>query len=232
MKIATIGFVEDDLTIRENYSELLTDEGYEVRSHEGRVSAMDDFGRSCPDIVLIDVALGRERDGGYQLCSHLRARYPLLPIIFLTSFDSEIDKISGLRLGADDYLSKDTSTAYLLVRIETLLRRKAALQQGRDSGPQRQSVEAKLTIDKRRSVISWNGRDVELPLTQFWIVEDLITSGSVRTLEQLMRAGRIVVEPNTIAAHIKNIRRKFKEIDTDFDCIRTERGLGYRWVPD
>lgn len=230
MQKTVIGFVEDDPVIRQNYCELLETEGYEVLCYDNRTDALDAFSGYCPDLLLIDVALGNERDGGFQLCKQIRTLYPVVPIVFLTSYDSDIDKISGLRLGADDYLSKDVSTMYLTVRIETLLRRTTAIRDDLGETATEQVNLGKLIIDDHQSSINWNGEELNLPLTQYWMVKELASSGQVRSPEQLMRAAKIVVEPNTIVAHIKSIRRKFTEIDKGFSGIRTERGLGYRWI--
>lgn len=225
---ATIGFVEDDDVIRENYSEFMESLGYRVRAFPDRPSALQGFRESLPDLAVLDVGLGSERDGGYQLCLELRTFAPKLPIIFLTSFDGEADKISGLRLGADDYLSKESSLDFLAVRIEALLRRYASL---RDGGDGHSLVAGDLRIDRERSQAFWKDQPVDLPLTQLWMVEALARSpGSACSHADLMRAAKIVVEPNTIAAHIKAIRQRFRTVDPEFDGIRTERSLGYRWV--
>ncbi len=225
---ATIGFVEDDDVIRENYSEFLESLGYRVRAFADRPSAVQGFRESLPDLAVLDVGLGSERDGGFQLCLELRAFAPKLPIIFLTAFDAEADKISGLRLGADDYLSKGSSLDFLAVRIEALLRRYASLTEGGDG---RSLVAGDLRIDRERSQAFWKDQLVDLPLTQLWMVAALARSpGNACSHADLMRAAKIVVEPNTIAAHIKSIRQRFRAVDPSFDAIRTERSLGYRWV--
>ena len=118
-----IALVEDDDVIRENYTEILADEGFNVVAFCDRHEAMEQFQTALPDIAILDVGLQEERDGGFQLCSDLRRLSPKLPIIFLTSRDEEFDRISGLRLGADDYITKDIGINYLMVRIETLLHR-------------------------------------------------------------------------------------------------------------
>ena len=225
---ATIGFVEDDDVIRENYAEFMESLGYRVRAYPDRRSALQGFRESPPDLAVLDVGLGSERDGGYHLCLDLRAMAPKLPIIFLTSFDGEADKISGLRVGADDYLSKESSFDFLAVRIEALLRRYASLREGTDD---RYLVTGDLRIDRERSQAFWKDRLVDLPLTEFWMVEALVRSPARPCSHvDLMRAAKIVVEPNTIAAHIKAIRQRFRGVDPSFDAIRTERGLGYRWM--
>jgi len=226
----TIGFVEDEEVIRENFTDHLEESGFRVLAFGDRRSALQSFRESLPDLALLDVALGSERDGGFHLCKELRSLSEALPIIFLTSHDGEVDKISGLRLGADDYLSKEATLDFLVVRIETLLRRRQALAESYGQAADRAAV-GDLVIDQGECVAYWKGRRVDMPLTQLWIVADLATRpGEPRSPQELMKAARIVVEPNTIAAHIHSIRQRFREIDPDFASIRTERGLGYRWL--
>ncbi len=232
-----IVLVEDDDVIRENYTELLSDEGYQVNAYRNREDAMVYFNQGLPDIAILDIGLDQEREGGFQLCMYLRQKSPVLPILFLTSHGSEIDKISGFRLGADDYLTKDISIEYLIVRIEALLRRYQTLKNqnlattlSKDDkfNPVNQT---KLHIDSERLLVFWNKQAVELTLTQFWIVQELLTEPrQVKTYKQLMDAAKIYVEPNTITAHIKTIRSRFKTVDESFNCIKTERGNGYRWL--
>lgn len=230
-----IAFVEDDDIIRQNYVDLLEREGYCVDAYADRSSAEKAFEVALPSLALLDIALDGERDGGFRLCLHLREKSPILPIIFLTSHDTESDKISGLRLGADDYLSKKTSFDLLLVRIETLLRRARQLSkfEADDSHVEASTADHDVPeIDSTLSRVSWKGQDVDLSLTQFWIAEALLKKpGEIRTYTELMSAARIRVEFNTIAAHIKNIRRAFRHIDQEFSGIQSVRGVGYRWLP-
>ena len=223
---ANIAFVEDDEVIRENYSDMLREEGYEVSTASNRLAADEMFDAGTYDLAILDVSLGAEFDAGYQLCSKLRQRDKDLPIIFLTSHDSEIDHISGLRVGADDYLSKDSSFSFLLVRIQTLLRRVADISESKTTDKRSQSLE----LDPDSCSVYWRGERVDLTLTQFWMLREIFESKSVSSIDQLMKAANITVEPNTVIQHIKSIRRKFSEIDSSFSSIKTERGRGYRWL--
>lgn len=229
-----IALVEDDEIIRNNYSEILADEGFEVVVFGNRPEAMNYFQTSLPDIAILDVGLQEERDGGFKLCSDLRRLAPKLPIIFLTSRDEEIDRISGLRLGADDYITKDASINFLMVRIEALFHRIEVITQREPietkSEPAHSEV-GQLSLDKKLLTAAWKNSPLDLSLTQFWILCELATNpGEVKTCDKLMQAAHICVEPNTITAHIKTIRTRFREIDSDFDCIKTERSAGYRWL--
>jgi len=112
-----IAIVEDDPTIRANYAEALRKHGFEVAAYAGRAEALAAMSARLPDLALIDIGLGADIDGGFTLCRELRARSAALPIIFLTARDSDFDVVAGLRLGADDYLTKDVSLPHLLARI-------------------------------------------------------------------------------------------------------------------
>ena len=227
-----IGFVEDDDVIRENYAEILRDEGFNVIAFSDQHEALKCFEKTLPDIVILDVGLNGERDGGFKLCADLRRLSPKLPIIFLTSRYEEFDRISGFRLGADDYLTKDISINCLMVRIEALFYRIETLTKNETAKVAEDNFAyGSLKIDKSRLLASWKDNPLELGLTQFWILSELVNNpGEIKYYEKLMRAANIHVEPNTITAHIKNIRDRFRIIDNEFDCIKTERGIGYRWV--
>lgn len=226
----TIGLVEDDDVIRENYADFLKARGFGVRHFAEREAATRAFAADLPDIAVLDVALGDERDGGFRLCWDLRRLSSTLPVIFLTSYDSEADRISGLRIGGDDYLSKDGSFEYLAVRIETLLQRRQAILEGGDRR-NNQMIVGPLAIDPGHTAICWKGQPIDLSLTHYWMVAELATSapGEAKTASELMTAANISVAPNTVAAHIRTIRARFRAIDPEFDAIRTERGHGYRW---
>ncbi|MCW8906720.1 MAG: winged helix-turn-helix domain-containing protein, partial [Sedimenticola sp.] len=151
-----------------------------------------------------------------------------LPIIFLTARDSELDTVSGLRLGADDYLTKDISLNHLAARIAALFRRVQALQ--RPAEPDRVLARGQLLLDLDRLQASWDATPVELTLTEFWFVHALChRPGHVRSRDQLMEAASILVDATSISTHIKRIRRKFARVDSDFDAIETVYGMGYRW---
>ncbi len=124
-----IAIVEDDPDQRENYRDAITKKGYEVHAYGSREEALAGFDAGLPDLAILDIILGEEVDAGFELCRDLLARSPDLPVIFLTERIDEIDKISGLRLGAWDYLPKPISLDYLAERIASLLRINAARSQ-------------------------------------------------------------------------------------------------------
>src|SRR5437867_9808173 len=118
----TVAIVEDDAVIRANYADMLKKHGYAVSLFADGKSALEAFRSRLPDLALLDIGLPGEPDGGFALCRELRALSAALPIIFLTARDSDFDVISGLRMGADDYLTKDAGMPHLLARISALFR--------------------------------------------------------------------------------------------------------------
>ncbi len=223
-----IALVEDDAALRANYSDALVRQGYEITAYANRPDAIAAFRLRLPDLAIIDIGLGRDQDAGFALCRDLRALSATVPIIFLTARDSEIDIVSGLRLGADDYLTKDISFAHLLARIAALFRRLDAMQ---ERGSSEEVLErGDLRVDLRRFTMYWKGAAVDLTLTEFWIVHALARfPGHVKDRDQLMKDAELVVDDATITSHIKRIRRKFAELDVSFDRIDTVYGMGYRW---
>ncbi len=226
-----IAIVEDETAIRENYVSAMTRYGYEVYGYPNRTSALQAFANRLPDLVIIDVGLGDEAEGGFELCRELRSQSRALPIIFLTARDSDLDVISGLRLGADDYLTKDISLQHLLARVVALFRRIEAL---RSPDPDSTVVEqGDLVLEMESMSTKWRGRPVQLTVTEFWMVHTLARfPGHVKTRDQLMDDANVVVDASTITSHIKRIRKKFLAVDGDFDQIDTIHGAGYRWSPD
>ena len=223
-----IALVEDDKTIRENYSDALRRQGYTISSFSNRREALQHFKNRLPDLVLIDIGLGEEAEGGFDLCRELRAMSTTLPIIFLTARDSDFDTISGLRLGADDYLTKDITMPQLLARIAALFRRIEAFRNPVDKDAI--IKHGKLLLDKNRILAEWEGKKIDLTLTEFWIVFSMAhLPGYVKSRDQLMSEASMFVDDGTITSHIKRIRKKFIQVDPGFDCIETIYGMGYRW---
>jgi len=224
-----IAIVEDEAAIRENYAAAFRREGYTVDTYEAREPALNAFESRLPDLVVIDVNLKDDVEGGFELCRTLRALSANLPIIFLTAKDSEFDAVSGLRLGADDYLTKDISLPHLLARIAALFRRLDAMQ--KPQGTHSQIMRGDLAIDTERMTVHWQDQVISLTLTEFWLVHAMARyPGHVKNRQQLMDAAQAVLDDNTITSHIKRIRRKFIAIDADFDAIETVYGMGYRWL--
>jgi two-component system OmpR family response regulator len=223
-----IAIVEDDSGIRANYTDALTRHGYDVAAFANRRDAENAFDARLPDLAIIDIGLGAEVDGGFDLCRRLRALSSTLPIVFLTARDSDFDVVSGLRLGADDYLTKDVSLPHLLARLAALFRRIDAL--SATPAAEDAIVRGALTLDLKRMIAQWNGKPLELTVTEFWIVHSLARiPGHVKSREQLMRDASMVVDEGTITSHVKRIRKKLAAIDSDSDAIESVYGMGYRW---
>lgn len=223
-----IALVEDDQTLRENYTEALTRQGYQVKGYDNREDAEAAFNVRLPDLAIIDIGLKQEYDGGFILCQALRRLSPTVPIIFFTARDNDIDTVSGLRMGADDYLTKDISLPHLLARIAALFRRAELSDVPVDKNA---VIEFdKLSVDSNRMQVSWSGSSVDLTITEFWMLYSLVRQpGHVKSRQQLMDDSKMVVDDTTITSHIKRIRQKFVAIDADFDRIETLYGMGYRW---
>jgi two-component system, OmpR family, response regulator len=223
-----VAIVEDDALIRQNYVDALTRSGYEVVAFGSRADAFSAMRTRLPDLAILDIGLGDEPDGGFTLCRELRAMSSSLPIIFLSARDSDIDIVSGLRLGADDYVTKDVSMPQMLARISALFRRLEALQ--KPARAEDVLHRGDLCLDINRLSITWKERDVVLTVTEFWMIHALVKfPGHVKNRDQLMREAELVVDDNTITSHMKRIRKKFLLVDESFDEIETVYGMGYRW---
>ena len=227
-----VAIIEDDHLLRENYADVFKRQGYTVDAYADRNSAEKVFQSRLPDLAVIDIGLGDEIDGGFALCQWLRKKSATLPIIFLTARDDDIDIVSGLRMGADDYLTKDVSLPHLTARVAALFRR-IEVMAAADEDAEEEIIAGSLLVDANRLCCEWRGQPVDLTLTEFWMIHALARRpGHVRTRDQLMQESHMVVDENTITSHIKRIRRKFLALDESFNCIDTVYGMGYRWNSD
>ncbi|MFW6093108.1 MAG: response regulator transcription factor [Pseudomonadota bacterium] len=229
----TIAIVEDDPDQRANYADAITKKGYRVYAYGSRQEALQGFNDALPDLVILDIILGEEVDAGFQLCRDVLTRAPSLPVIFLTERIDEIDKISGLRLGAWDYLPKPISLDYLAERISSLLRisEVRAEQDGaHDDSPSAKRI-GELMLDQDALLASWKGHRIDLSGTEFRMLAKLVrVPGHAVSYETLMNATmQSLVTNNTINTHMRNIRKKFEKVDPGFAAIKSEYGYGYRW---
>lgn len=223
-----IALVEDDAAIRDNYESALSKQGYDIHCYEDRQSASSAFQQRLPDLAIIDIGLKDEIDGGFTLCQQLRGLSPTLPIIFFTARDNDYDTICGLRMGADDYLTKDISLPHLMARIAALFRRTELLKTPANQDDILETGD--LRMDTNRMTVSWQDAPVELTVTEFWMLYAIARhAGHVKSRQQLMDESRMVVDDTTITSHIKRIRKKFVRLDNAFDRIETVYGMGYRW---
>ncbi|MBL4660591.1 MAG: proteobacterial dedicated sortase system response regulator [Alcanivoracaceae bacterium] len=219
--------VEDEPSILANYQAALQRQGYTTQGYAELTQAKKALSQSLPNLVIIDVGLGDEPDGGFELCRFLRAKSATLPILFLTARDNEFDMVSGLRLGADDYLSKDISLPHLLARVAALFRRQDLSQEKSEESIIKQG-DLKILTDNLQ--IFWQDQAIDLTVTEFWMIVSLARhQGHVKTRDQLMSDANVYVDESTITSHIKRNRKKFNAIDAGFNCIDTVHGMGYRW---
>jgi two-component system response regulator RegX3 len=218
--------VEDEESFSDPLSYLLRKEGYEVAVAETGPAALEDFDRAGADLVLLDLMLPGL--SGVDVCRALRHRSSV-PVIMLTAKDSEIDKVVGLEIGADDYVTKPYSSRELLARIKAVLRRGQELEElmpaTLESGPVRMDVE--------RHVVTVNGEHIALPLKEFELLEMLLrNSGRVLTRVQLIDrvwGSDYVGDTKTLDVHVKRLRAKVEPDPASPQFIVTVRGLGYKF---
>ena len=230
---ATIALVDDDRNILTSVSIALQAEGFVTRVYSDGETALKALIDNPPDIAILDIKMPRM--DGLELLRRLREK-SMLPVIFLTSKDDELDEALGLAMGADDYIAKPFSRRLLTARIRAILRRTEVAQGGTGDGeatPGTSLVRGRLAMDTARHRVTWNGDTVTLTVTEFLILETLAQRpGIVKTRNQLMDAAYhddIYVDDRTIDSHIKRVRRKFRQVDADFDAIETLYGAGYRF---
>ena len=224
----TIALVDDDRNILTSVAIALQAEGFDVDTYIDGRDALDGLARKPVDLAILDIKMPRM--DGMELLRRLRQR-SLLPIIFLTSKDDELDEVLGLRMGADDYITKPFSQKLLIERIRALLRRSAAA----DTASEESDVlrRGDLMLDSVRHMCTWRGHEVNLTVTEFLLVEALARRpGHVKSRDQLIDAAygeHIYIDDRTIDSHIKRLRKKFKDIDPEFAQIETLYGVGYRY---
>ena len=227
----TIALVDDDRNILTSVSIALESEGYRIMTYTDGASALEGFKTSPPDLAILDIKMPRM--DGMELLQRLR-RQSACPVIFLTSKDEEVDEILGLRMGADDYIKKPFSQRLLVERIRALLRRNETGDAAPIDGEAQPSLtRGELVLDPSRHQCTWKGKEVHLTVTEFLLLKSLAERpGHVKNRDQLMDAAygeTIYVDDRTIDSHIKRVRRKFREVDPDFEQIETLYGIGYRY---
>ncbi|MCK4833495.1 MAG: response regulator [Gammaproteobacteria bacterium] len=223
----TVAIVEDDAEQRRYYADALRSNDYVVQEYEDRQQAIDAFEKELPELAILDIALGSDVGGGYEVCRYLKQRDASLPIIFLTSRGDELDKIYGLQLGAWDYQTKPVSLDYLTVRIESFFQIKQLASDANGNG--RKSGD--LNINMKSMQCFWKGDEINLTPTEFSILAAMFEADEAVSIDELVKATHQgVVEDNTINTHVLHIRKKFKKIDADFQCIKTRYGFGYQWL--
>ena len=219
--------IEDEESFREALDFMLSKEGYSVELASTGAEGISKFDKVRPDIVLLDLMLPEV--SGTEVCKHIRTRGNT-PVIMLTAKDTEIDKVVGLELGADDYVTKPFSTRELLARIKAVLRRGSEVSDALDS----QVIEiGRIKVDSEKHEVLVDGKTVSLPLKEFELLEFLIlNAGRVLTRGQLMDriwGSNYVGDGKTLDVHIKRLRSKIEADPVNPTLITTIRGLGYRY---
>ena len=227
----TIALVDDDRNILTSVSMTLEQEGFLVRTYTDGESALQGIIARPVDLAVLDIKMPRM--DGMELLQRLRAR-SALPVIFLTSKDEEVDELMGLRLGADDYITKPFSQRLLIERIRTLLRRNET-SRAEGSGVSANAIltRGELVLDETKHQCTWHGHDIQLTVTEFLLLKTLaVRPGMVKSRDQLIDAAygeNIYVDDRTIDSHIKRVRKKFRASDDSFNQIETLYGIGYRY---
>lgn len=227
--MSTILLIEDDAALVDVLSLAFEDAGYRVASARDGVDGLARATRDRPALVVSDVNMPRL--DGFSLCKRLRAAGNAVPLILLTSRDSEIDQALGLELGADDYVSKPFSTRVLLARVHALLRRQELRAAAAAARPG--IVAGRLELDVDRLEARYLGALLEVTLTEFRLLEALAgRAGAVLSRDRLLGLARgedSVVDVRLVDTYVRRLRRKLEAVEPGFDRIETVIGAGYRW---
>ncbi|GLT01344.1 DNA-binding response regulator [Sphingobium jiangsuense] len=228
----TVALIDDDRNILASLSIALQAEGFVTRLYSDPEAALKALSENPADIAVCDIKMPRL--DGIELLRRLREKSSM-PFIFLTSKTDELDEALGLAMGADDYIAKPFSQRLLIARIKAILRRSDINRTERtaDEPAPEILVRGRLEMDPARHMVKWDGKPVTLTVTEFLILEALAhRPGVVKNRNQLMDAAYqddVYVDDRTIDSHIKRLRRKFREVDGEFNAIDTLYGAGYRF---
>jgi len=227
-----IALVDDDRNILTSVSMSLEAEGFNVKTYNDGEEGLQGITNTPPDLVVLDIKMPRM--DGMEVLTKLRES-SALPVIFLTSKDDEVDEVIGLRMGADDYITKPFSQRLLIERIRALLRRQqlGVAKPDEEANSEEKLQRGSLLLDDSRHLCTWKGDAVNLTVTEYLLVKALAQRpGHVKNRDQLIDLAygeNIYVDDRTIDSHIKRVRKKFRKVDTDFNQIETLYGIGYRY---
>ena len=228
--MATIALVDDDENILASLKIFFESEGHVVRTYTDGATALTALAEAPPDIAILDIKMPRL--DGVEVLRRLR-QGSNLPVILLTSKDDEMDEVIGFNVGADDYITKPFSQRLLNERVKALLRRARGTAAGTEANDKKPIVRGEMVLDPNRHACTWKGQQVRLTVTEFLILQALAQRpGYVKSRDQLMDAAyddQVYVDDRTIDSHIKRLRKKFRDIDGNFDAIETLYGVGYRY---
>ncbi len=227
LNMHSVAVVDDEQGIRNLISLALREEGFDVSEYSNGETAWTDFKEQRPDVIVLDIMM--PRINGLELCRRIRSIDSAVPVIFLSSRDDEYDRVLGLETGADDYVCKPFSMMELTARIRAAVRRTGASVPACnawniETGP--------LQMCSTELLCRWKAQQVKLSVTEFRILESLAAvPGTVKTREQLMSAAfpeDLYVNDKAADSHIKRIRKKIKDFDSDAEVFEAVYGLGYR----
>ena len=225
-----ICLIDDDQNILASLSLALKSEKFNVETFSDGISGLEALSNDTFDIAILDIKMPRL--DGLEVLQKLRNKSDI-PVIFLTSKDDEIDQLLGLKMGADDYITKPFSQKLLIERVKAILRRSSGESASNPTDEKALMKRGNLLLNIDRHECQWKDERIKLTVTEFLILENLVNRpGYVKNRDQLMSAAYtedIYVDDRTIDSHIKRIRRKFKSIDKDFNSIETLYGVGYRF---
>jgi two-component system response regulator ChvI len=232
--LANITLVDDDENIVASVSLALESHGHTVKAYFDGASGLAALESDPPDMAILDVKMPRM--DGMEVLRRLRQTTDL-PVIILTSNDEEIDEILGFNLGADDYIHKPFSQRLLIERVKAVLRRGRENEENGAAGVNAPNSKAirrgRLTLDPARHDCLWDGKPVKLTVTEFLLLQALAQRpGFVKSRDNLMDAAyddQVYVDDRTIDSHVKRMRKKFRQVDPEFDSIETLYGVGYRY---
>ncbi|MBV8684079.1 MAG: response regulator transcription factor [Caulobacteraceae bacterium] len=235
--MANITLVDDDENIVASVSLALESHGHTVKAYYDGATGLAALETEPPDLAILDVKMPRL--DGMEVLRRLR-QTSTVPVIILTSKDDEIDEILGFNLGADDYIRKPFSQRLLIERVKAVLRRAnpeeedvLASPAAAEAAQNKPIKRGRLTLDPARHDCLWEGKPVRLTVTEFLLLQSLAQRpGFVKSRDNLMDAAyedQVYVDDRTIDSHIKRMRKKFREVDPEFDAIETLYGVGYRY---
>jgi len=225
-----ICLIDDDQNILASLSLALKAENFEVETYSDGLSGLEALNSVNFDIAILDIKMPRL--DGLEVLQKLRNSSDI-PVIFLTSKDDEIDQLLGLKMGADDYITKPFSQKLLIERVKVILKRTTSSSEENQVASDSLLERGELLLNMDRHECQWKKERIKLTVTEFLILECLVNRpGYVKNRDQLMSAAYsddLYVDDRTIDSHIKRIRRKFKLIDNEFSSIETLYGVGYRF---
>ena len=234
--MANITLIDDDENIVASISLALESHGHTIQAYFDGATGLAALESEPPDLAILDVKMPRL--DGMEVLRRLR-QTSNLPVIILTSKDDEIDEVLGFNLGADDYIHKPFSQRLLIERVKAVLRRanpeddEALTSSAAVISASKAIKRGRLTLDPARHDCLWDGKPVRLTVTEFLLLQSLAQRpGFVKSRDNLMDAAyedQVYVDDRTIDSHVKRMRKKFREVDSDFDSIETLYGVGYRY---